>query len=344
MFGVTFNFWATKLLGGELPTGRELSAEMLASDAAIDDPGLMVQAQHTCWSTQIFSGNFREAMVAAEEGRKLYDPVRDENHKFLYGGHDPHCCAGTFAAVVKWYMGYPETATRLRDASFEEMRQIGHPFTSALMGVMLMQTYFLENDVSRLRDAARSVRQISERDGFPATLSWADAYLGWTMVRDGNEEGLKPIGEAIEALEKMKLRTQLSLFLGLKANAQWVCNSRDAALDSLDAGLAVATSNDEQYFAPELHRMKGEMLLAGDKTRIDEAEVCFLEAIRIAQRCEAKALELRSATSLARLWNVQGKHKQAKELLAPVYNWFAEGFDTKDLKEAKALLEELGER
>jgi class 3 adenylate cyclase/predicted ATPase len=341
MFGVTFNLWTTKLLGGELPMGRELSAEMLSSGAALQDPGLMVQAQHTCWSTQIFSGNFREAILATEEGRRLYDPVRDVNHKFLFGGHDPHCCAGTFAAVVKWYMGYPDTAARLRDESLEEMRQIGHPFTSALMGAVIMQTYFLENDVDRLREAARKVRQISERDGFPATFSWADAYIGWTMARDGNEEGLELISNAIESLKSMRLRTQFSFYLGLQADALWACDKRRAALDSIDAGLAVASNNDEQYFAPELHRMKGEMLLAEDREREDEAQGCFLKAIEISKRCEGKSLELRSATALARLWQSQGKHQEASALLAPVYNWFTEGFNTRDLKEAKALLQEL---
>jgi predicted ATPase len=139
----------------------------------------------------------------------------------------------------------------------------------------------------------------------------------------------------------MNLRTLLPFYLGLQANSLWSQNVRSAALAFIDEALAVASSNDEHYFEPELHRMKGEMLLDAVPTQLDAAQLCFLEAIRVSRRTEAKSLELRAATSLARVWQTQGKRKKAHELLAPVYDWFTEGFDTKDLKEAKALLDEL---
>ena len=341
MFGVTFNYWTTKFLCGELPLGRALSAELLTNAAALNDPGLMVQAQHTTWATHAWSGNLRTALRAAEEGRRLYDPVRDKHHKFLYGGHDPLCCASAFRAGAMWLLGYQDSAARARDEAYREMLQLGHPFTLALLGTVVMLIYYLEGNTEGFADASRSVLEISERNGFPATLSWAKVCNGWTMSQHGNAEGLGLMDAAIGELRKMNLRTQLPFYLGLKANSLWTRNFRSAALACIDDALATASSNDEHCFEPELHRMKGEMLLHADHPQWDAARLCFLEAIRVSRQTEAKSLELRAATSLAKLWQSQGKRKEAHDLLAPIYNWFTEGFGTKDLKEAKALLEEL---
>jgi class 3 adenylate cyclase/predicted ATPase len=341
MFGVTFNFWTTKFICGELPLGRALSDELLTNAAALNDPGLMVQAQHTSWATHTWSGNLRIALRAAQEGRRLYDPVRDKHHKFLYGAHDPLCCASAFRAYAMWLLGYQDSAARARDETHREMLQLGHPFTVAIIGTIVMQICYLERDSERFADLSRSVLEISERNGFPATLAWAKVCNGWTMAHHGQSEGLGLMDAAIGDIRKMNLRTQLPFYLGVQANSLWMRNSRDAALTCIDEALAMASRNDEHCFEPELHRMKGEMLLDADHPQWDAAQSCFLEAIRVSRRTEARSLELRAATSLARVWHSQGKRKEAHDLLAPVYNWFTEGFDTKDLKEAKELLKEL---
>jgi predicted ATPase len=149
------------------------------------------------------------------------------------------------------------------------------------------------------------------------------------------------IDAAIARLRGMNMLTQLSFYLGLRARALLTLNRQATALECVDEALATALSNDEHYFEPELHRMKGEMLLHADYRRADAAQTCFLEAVRASRYCEAKSLELRAAMSLAQLWQTQGKKKEGFDFLAPVYTWFTEGFDTKDLKQAKALLEEL---
>ncbi|UCD68828.1 MAG: AAA family ATPase [Betaproteobacteria bacterium] len=342
MFGVTFNLWTNKFLSGKLPAGRELSAELLASDAAYGDPGLMVQAHHTCWSTQTWSGNFRLAIDAADEGRRLYDPVRDEHHKFLYGGHDPRCCAGSFRSFSLWCLGYPDSAARARDETYQEMVELDHPFTSALIGTLVMQTFFLEENVDRFAQGARKVLNISERNGFPATLAWANASIGWTMVHQGNAEGLEVMEQAIRDIQRMGLHTQLSFYLGLKADALRKLDFLDDALACVDEALTMVTRNDEHYFEPELYRIKGEMLLHNGQAQPDAAKESLFEAIRVSRQLEAKSLELRAATSLANVLKVEGKRQEAHALVSPVYDWFTEGLATKDLKGAKALLDELG--
>jgi class 3 adenylate cyclase/predicted ATPase len=341
MFGVTFNLWTTKFLCGDLPMGRALSTELVSSAAALNDPGLMVQAQHTIWATHVWTGNFRIALNAAEEGLRLYDPVRDESHKFLYGGHDPHCCARSFVALTQWYLGYQDSAAEAHEKAFREMLQLGHPFTLALLGTVVMQIYYLGGDYERFADAARRVLEISESNGFPVTLSWAKVSIGRTMIHEGNTEGLELMQTALKELRELKLRTQLPYYLGMQADALRSRSSRSDALASLDEALEIATMNDEHFFEPELHRMKGEILLEAHQPDLDAVQNCFVNAIRVSKQCDAKSLELRASTSFGRMLQAQGKSTEAHDLLAPVYDWFTEGFDTKDLKEAKALLDEL---
>jgi predicted ATPase len=129
--------------------------------------------------------------------------------------------------------------------------------------------------------------------------------------------------------------------LALLAEAHGTMGQPEAGLTVLTEALALVDTTGERWYAPELHRLKGELLLQQSSDNQAEAETCFQQAISTARSQQAKSLELRAATSLARLWQQQGKRQEAHDLLAPVYNWFTEGFDTADLQDAKALLDEL---
>jgi predicted ATPase len=147
--------------------------------------------------------------------------------------------------------------------------------------------------------------------------------------------------EGISELRSMgTLFSLLSLFAGL-ADACARCGNVDEGLAAVEEGLAMMRTGGEHFSLPEIHRIKGKLLLTGSANDRNAAEAAFSEALSIARAQQAKLLELRAAMSMARLWRDQGKPQQARELLAPVYGWFTEGFDTLDLKEAKALLEEL---
>jgi predicted ATPase len=165
-------------------------------------------------------------------------------------------------------------------------------------------------------------------------LCWARAQLG---ERDA---GLTALTQAVAAYtETYKLF--LPLFQGLLAELEAGAEDADGALTRIDAALALAGETGEHWTDAFLHRIRGEILLKSDPSTTAPAEEAFLTALSVAQHQKARSFELRAAMSLARLWRDQGKVQQARELLAPVYGWFTEGFDTRDLKEAKALLEEL---
>jgi hypothetical protein len=222
------------------------------------------------------------------------------------------------------------------------MQQLAHPFTSALIGsVGLMTTCSCEGDREQVERIAKQVMDVSMREGYPVTLAWSKACIGWVQAPQGKRDGLDLIYAAIERLQQMRMLTQLPFYLGLSADAQWSLGLGSKALDTLDRALALAAANDEHWWDCELYRAKGEVLRSMQGGTGDAAEEWFLAALRSSRQCEAKSLELRAAHSLARLYQSHGKRTQAYDLLAPAYGWFTEGFETKELKQARTLLAEL---
>jgi predicted ATPase len=166
---------------------------------------------------------------------------------------------------------------------------------------------------------------------------------GWALAMQGQgEEGIAHLHQGLAALRAAGAELSRSRDLALLAEAYGKVGQTEAGLTVLAEALAVVDKTGERYWEAELHRLKGELLLGLSTDNTTEAEACFQQALDVARRQEAKSLELRAAMSLSRLWQQQGKQAEARALLAPIYGWFTEGYDTADLQQAKALLEELG--
>jgi predicted ATPase len=173
-------------------------------------------------------------------------------------------------------------------------------------------------------------------------LSEGTACLSWARARLGDREiGVTELRESVAAHIEERNKLFVPFYQGLLAEIEGEGQDRDGALIRIDEALALAGETGAHWTDAFLHRLRGEILLKRDPTNTAPAEGAFLTAIAIAQQQKARSFELRAATSLARLWRDQGKRDEARALLAPVYGWFTEGFDTLDLKEAKALLDEL---
>jgi len=178
---------------------------------------------------------------------------------------------------------------------------------------------------------------------FPA---FANCFRGWALAEQGQEEeGMNQIREGMAAYRATGGDLGISLGLALLAEVQGRVGRVDEGLNALSKALAFVDTNGERCFEAELYRLKGELTLQqskvqGSKSKVSnpQAEACFHQAIDIARRQSAKSLELRAVMSLARLWQQQGKREEARQMLAEIYGWFTEGFDAKDLQEAKALL------
>ena len=275
----------------------------------------------------------------ADAGRLLYDPEKHASHRLVYGGHDPGVCAQISGAWAESLLGYPDKALASISKGLALAERIAHPFTLGFALLFSSQVYLNRREPERaLRrlDAAEAVA-VEQRLSFnlePGMLRGA-ALLGQGAV----DEAIACIREGVA--KWTRLGRTLNLPFGLASLAEGLARRGDraAALAALREGLEIADATGEHKWDAELHRTNGMVLFAENK--LDEAQASYQQAIRIARDLHAKSLELRAATSLARLWGEQGRRSEARELLAPVYGWFTEGFDTADLKDAKALLGDL---
>jgi predicted ATPase len=178
--------------------------------------------------------------------------------------------------------------------------------------------------------------------------------LGWALAeQDQRDEGIAQICQGLAAYQTTGAELWQPYFLALLAEAYGKVGQTEKGLSVLTEALTMVNKNGERWWEAELYRLNGELLLTQEGCRLQaeglrektaEAEACFLKAIEIARRQQAKSLELRAVMSLSRLWQQQGKQKETHEMLSALYGWFTEGFDTADLKDAKVLLDELSER
>jgi predicted ATPase len=189
---------------------------------------------------------------------------------------------------------------------------------------------------------------LCSEQGFALPLAWGSMERGWALAEQGRgEEGIAQIRQGLVAQQATGAEGLRAHFLGLLAETYGKMGQAEEGLSALSEALTLVNKTGERYYEAELYRLKGELTLAQSSVQSlgssvqKEAEACFCKAVEIARRQQAKSLELRAVMSLAKLWQRQGKPKEAHEMLAEIYNWFTEGFDTKDLQDAKALLDEL---
>ena len=193
--------------------------------------------------------------------------------------------------------------------------------------------------VERLADENAT---ISGEHGFPVLCAWSDVLLGWAAAQRGQGgDGIDRMRRGIAAATAIGARVLEPLHLGLVAEALAFAGEVEDGLVELDQALARSTESGEKWMDAELHRLRGDLMCRLPQPDPDDAERSFAAALSIARNQGTKGFELRAATSLARLWDNHGRHEEARQLLAPVYDWFTQGFDTVDLKEAKTLLAEL---
>jgi predicted ATPase len=184
---------------------------------------------------------------------------------------------------------------------------------------------------------------IATEQGFPVQLANATTLQGWALAACGRgAEGITQLQQGLAASQALGAVRDRPYHLALFAEVSAQAGQTTAGLEALAEALMTLPTSGARWWEAELYRLRGALLWQHAVAQPEAAEACFQQALTVARRQQAKSLELRAAMSLSRLWQQQGKHAEAYELLAPVYGWFTEGFDTPDLQEAKALLEELG--
>jgi predicted ATPase len=247
-----------------------------------------------------------------------------------------------FAAHVLWYLGYPDQALEHIQEALTLARELSHPLSlaSALDHAAWLHQYRREGQLTQERAAADMA--LCREQGFPFFLAIGTIMHGWALAAQGRRaEGMTQMHQGMAALKTLGVALRLPRCHTILAEVYGENGQAEEGLRLLAEALATMHQHGSHLWEPELYRVKGELLLRQSVPDAQEAATCFRHALDIARRQEAKSLKLRAATSLSRLWQRQGKRAEAGALLAPIYGWFTEGFDTPDLREARALLEAL---
>jgi predicted ATPase len=324
--------------GGSAAAGP-LSARLLRMTEQEGDDGLRLQAHHSAWATWAFAGDPAITREHTDAGRLLYDPEKHASHRLVYGGHDPGACAGYMGAHAEWLLGYPEKALASAAASLALAERIAHPFTLSVALTLCSVLHLNRREPERALSLVGAAEALAAEQRFSLMLE-PGILRGVAFLRQGVvDEATARIREGITNWTRLGRTIFLPCGLAFLAEGLAQHGDRASALTALQEGLEIARTTGEHGWDAELHRLAGTVLLAENK--LSEGEASLQQAIRIAQAQQAKSLELRAVRDLARLWGEQGRRTEARDLVARVYSWFTEGFDTADLKEARALLDHL---
>jgi predicted ATPase len=340
LFSVLRGLWQFYNGRGEYQTARELGEQCLRRAQQENDTAHLVEAHHTLWTTRLLLGELPLAHTHLEQGLALYDPQQHRPLAVLYG-HDPGVCCRGVAGIAFWLLGYPDQALRQQQAAHTLAHELAHPPTLAFTGMLAAIARQLRRESHAAHEEAEALIALATEQGFALFRAIGGILRAGTQTAlSQRQEQIGQIRQDLAAARETGSALWEPYFLALLADIYAQGGQVEAGLATLAEALAAAQANGERWGEAELYRLRGDLLLQAGTPQA-EVEACLLQALDVAGRQEAKSLELRAAMSLSRLWHQQGKRQEAHDLLADVYAWFTEGFDTADLQEAKALLEEL---
>ena len=346
LFTALWGLWLCHVSLGELQTCRELGEQLMSLAERQPDPGLVMQAHHMLGPTVLFLGPLTSARSHFEAAIALYDRERHRSHASLYGGHDPCVCCSALGAFAHWLLGAPDLALRRSREAIALAQELKHPASQAHALSYAAMLHQLRGEPEAAREVADHGLTLSTEHDLVVHQRFTRFVRGWAAARSGlRDEGLTEMHEAWSALKAANFKGFVPHFAGMIAE---VCDDEDRLEQGLAAvaeGLAMVEETGDCYYEAELHRLRGELVLLQDRARgFKQAEACFERALEIARTQEARSWELRAAMSLARLWEGRERQVEALRRLAEVYATFTEGFDTADLRDARALLERRPER
>ena len=338
VFPALWGVWASLDVTGRMLEARDVAEDFLARARRLGDTAALVEGNRIVGEMALRLGDPMRACVHLEEGLRHYDPAAHRSNIALYG-QDSGMTNLVYLGIARWLLGYPDQGLQKPRDGLALATQLAHPFSIAWAHYFEGLLQIQRRDWRLARRSADAFLAISVEHGFLFWQMQARLACGITDAFGGRDESIALVRQLIADHCAVGAEVHLTFSMAMLAGACHEMGQIDSGLSVAEEGLALVEKNEERFWEADLHRVKGELLMAQGATAAGES--CQERAIEIARHQQARSLELRAATSLARLWQSEGKRKEAYDLLAPVYNWFTEGFDTKDLKEAKALLDEL---
>jgi predicted ATPase len=335
--------WFFHLTRGETQKAGSLGDELFELAEQQNDDDLRLQALHAAWGRCTWVGQFATGREHAERGLALYSPAKHKSHALTYGGHDPGVCGWARRGLDLWFLGYPDQADEHVRHAVALAEEIAHPPTVAHAlnyGILCQQ---MRRDAATVRSWGERLASLAAEHGLALFEATAIAAHGWVLANEGQvRDSLTELRRGLDGCIGLGMRLFEPYHKALLAEACLAAGDGTAALGLVEDAMRLADAGGLRYWDAELLRLKGKLLaqLLPQGAGRHQVEGCYLGALEIARGQEARSLELRAALDLARLWRDQGRHAEARDLLAAVYGRFTEGFGTPDLQDAKALLDE----
>ncbi len=331
------------LVRAELQSALELNEHMLRLAQRLQGPWYLLNAHMAIGHTLLHLGELQLACTHLEQGKAVYTSQRSETVMPLSaGGLDPGMFCQAWLAAVLWTMGYPNKALQNSDEALAIAQERAHPFSLSTAIGFSTRIHRWRGELQTAYEREQMTMDMASEGRFAQSVSEGTIRQGLRLTEQGEvEEGLALVRQGVAAYHATGAVVRQPLWFAPLAAALLKAEQVEDGLTVIAEALEHVNQAGECWWEAELHRLKGELLLAQSTDNATEAESQFHQAISIAHHQSAKSWELRAAISLAKLWQSQGKVVEARDLLAPVYEWFTEGFDTVDLIDAKVLLDEL---
>ena len=341
-FSALHGLWYFHHYRAEHHAARSLAEQLVEVAEGRQDPGLDLAAHRSLGYSLQLLGELETGRARLERVITSYDPAIHGDYAFRHGGTDPGVGSLSLGAWGVWPLGHPDQALGQNARGLALARELTHALSEvwALTSAAVIHQLRDEREASQEHAVAAAAIAVDKK--FALYVGWTGALRGWARVeQEPSAEAIAEMRKGLDASRATGAALLWPYWLVLLASVHGRLGQAQEGLVTTAEALTEVARTGERFWEAELQRLKGQLLLQADPANASEAEACFHRALEIARTQKARSWELRAATSLARLWQGQGKPDDARELLAPVYDWFTEGFETADLKDAKALLEEL---
>jgi tetratricopeptide (TPR) repeat protein len=318
----------------------ELAQQLVALAQETSGPANLLMAHHALGQSQVEFAEFVAARETLERGLVYHDPEQYQTLAYLYG-EEHGISSRLHLGDCLLALGYPDQGLGYTYEALSQAEVLAHPhvLAYALFGVSTIHLWRRESQEA-LEFSAKAIALCDER-GVPFWRATASVSHGHALAMQGRTgEGIVEVSDALSAYRSIGAKVLQTMYLASLADVYRLAGRADAGLEAVDEGLHAAHETGERCVEAELYRLRAELLRMEGKD--DQAEADLWRALDAARAQQARLLELRTALSLSRLWRDQGKREEARQMLAGIYGWFAEGFETRDLQEARTLLEELG--
>lgn len=328
------------LFGGKPQDALIYAQQGLELAEAYLDSETWVEANRMIGQVCIYTGEFTRSLNSFEKAISLYDPLKHQS-LIRSTGVNPGIFSLAQSSHVMWYLGYPDQAIERAKLALKKANELEQPYSQALSGFLLSLVYLLNGNAKQTINEAESCMIVCKKYGIHMLGSEVKNFLGRAFVELGeNDKGIELIQQALSWRRTKKMFSGTNIHLTILINIYLKSNQINKGLEIVSEAMDVSNKYGDQLFLSEIYRLKGELLLAQNEAKNKgQAEDYFDKGYELAQNQNAKSFELKLAISKARLWHKQKKTEKAFELLSDTYNWFTEGFETRDLKEAKKLME-----